>query len=992
MLLKEELIRSRGFSRIQINKTKVSGILKRLTRERDLIKKQKSHLSRESGEWLYENYYLIEKAAREIMTRKISGLSRLIPVTNTFVRYADSVDGESVSALYEALTKEAYACDRELEQVKTALLYSCLAEILHRCESGEELGEKIELLRRVGVFDFSPYIQGFSEAERYLRSDPTGTWQKMSRESRELYKNKIRKMAKRERVDYTTVCKLISGKACEKSRHIGEFVDFETGGAFIFYTSLAFIFVILWGFSAFTILSLSHSFTAWLICFTLLFPIFETSFRLCAFFTSFFKKSDILPRVEIDAIDESVTTLVALTCLMSKKEDADALFSHLEKLYIKSRSHKKEDTGLYFGLLCDFPESDVPVTDKDRELIDISQKWVKSLNEKYGEHFAFFTRGRVLDKTSGKYVAWERKRGALIELSRYVLKKRSSIKGIGAEIPPIKYIVTLDSDTDMGMGDLSRMVGTMEHPLNRPVLSHDGVKRVIKGYGILQPLTVPSLSAAFKTPFSLLISGAGGFDTYHGPVFDLFHVLHRRAMFCGKGIFDVECYLEVLENAFPDGIVLSHDMLEGARLRAGFLSDTVFVDSVPTSVISHSRRAHRWARGDVQSLVFVTDKVYDRQGERVVNPMPCAERFVFINNFINLVSPIFSCLALFLSTSSSALAGRVFLFATSPLWIYSALQLIGMFTRLSFATLFRRFFTEAVTGIRREIIHFLYSLSALFFRAWQNYTAINTSLYRLAVSGKKLLEWNTAGEVESTLVKKGGIISYFLYTLPSFVAGTVFLIVSDSGYTRLVGLLWCVFFGVGYVTAKSRKKNFNLTDTARKQLISYAEKTWKFFDSTVGAEDNFLPCDNVSIAPSYSTAHRTSPTNIGLYLLSVLASRDFGFIDTPTLVHRLDKTLSTIEKLPKYRGHLYNWYDTRTLEIIGQEYVSSVDSGNFTVSLVTLAEGLRDYFDDAPSLKEIAKRCTALEKAADFKFLYDSRRGLFSIGYNAETGERDGGC
>ena len=993
MQLKEELIHARDEARQGKKRVRVSKILKHLTRERDLIKKQKSSLSHSSSEWLYENYYLIERISREISGERPHLFSKILDVTDAFVKNADTVDSECVSVLYEVLSKDSGICDRDLERVKSALCYSCLCEILKRCKSGEEAGDKIELLRRVGNFDFMPFIQGFSEAERYLRSDPTGTWQRMKGESRELYKRKLRKMARREGVDYTTLCKLISVKACEKSRHIGEYINFGNEAPFLYYIALGLTFAVACGLSSFFVLSFFKSFTAYLICFVLIFPLFEASTRLVAFFISFFKKSDILPRVELDAVDEDIPTLVALTCLVSKKEELDAHFSHLEALYLKSRSRKKEDNGLYLGLLCDFPESDTPISDKDNELIHISQKWVESLNKKYGEHFAFFMRGRVLDKSSGKYGGWERKRGALLELSRYVLGHRSSIRCVGASIPKIKYIVTLDSDTDMGMGDLARMVGTMEHPLNRPVVGERrGVRCVVRGYGILQPLTLPSLSASFKTPFSLLISGAGGFDTYHGPLFDLFHVLHRRAMFCGKGIFDVECYLEVLDNAFPDGIVLSHDMLEGARLRAGFLADMVFVDSVPTSVISYSKRAHRWARGDVQSLVFVTPRVFDRQGKLVANPMPLAERFVFFNNFINLISPIFSCLALLLATSiKTDVALVVLILATSPLWIYSVLQLAGMTLRLSFVGLFRRFFTEALTGIRREILHLLYSFSSLFFRAWQNFHAISTSLWRLAVTHKGLLEWNTAGDVENAFVKKGGIVSHFLYTLVSFIAGLVFLIVSESGATRLMGVLWCSFFIVGYVTSKAREKSFVLCASQRKLLTEYAERTWRFF-SHVDRENNFLPCDNVSIAPSQATAHRTSPTNIGLYLLSLLAARDFGFIDSRTLNKSLDKTLTTIERMNKHRGHLYNWYDTRTLEIIGQEYISSVDSGNFTVCLVTLVEGLSDYCEEEAGLSEIIERCRVLEKNTDFKFLYDNKRGLFRVGYNVETGELDRGC
>jgi cyclic beta-1,2-glucan synthetase len=993
-LLKEELIHSRDEYTGKKNKRpSPSRLLKRLTRQRDLVRLGKSTLSRENAAWLCENYYLIERGAREVASERYRRFGRLMPVTDAYVKNVDIPDGENMSALYEVLTGRSYATDREIEGIRTCLVYSCLEEIYERCENAGDVGAKIELLRRIRDFDFLPFNQGFSEAERYLRSDPTATWQHMDRDSRELYKRKIRKMAKRQRVDYTTMCKLISQKACDRSCHIGSLISFDSSDYVIYYLFQVFIFLLVFcGFSAF-ILSKAVNLVTVIICFTLLFPAFETSTRLAAFAVSLFKKSDILPRVEIDSVDGSTSTMVTIPALVSDKKGVDALFSHLEALYLKSRSRKKEDEALYFSLLLDFPESDTVENERDKELIEASQSHIRRLNARYGEHFVLFTRQRVFDVSSGKYVAHERKRGALLELSACVLKKKSQLKQFGAEFPKIKYVVTLDSDTDMSMGALSKMIGTMEHPLNRPAVTYkEGVPFVKKGYGILQPLTVPSLAASFSTPFSLLISGAGGFDTYHGPVFDLFHVLHRRTMFCGKGIFDAETYYEVLSCAFPDGIVLSHDMLEGSRLRAGLMPDMLFCDNVPGNVISYYKRAHRWARGDVQSLVFVTPRVYNKRGERVKNPQSLSDRFVFVSNYLNLLSPIFSCLALFLSVNiDSSVAGAIFVFATSPLWLYSAIQLIGALVRLSLVTLFRRFFTEAVTGIRRELVHFLYSLSSLFFRAWRNFHAISVSLWRLAISKKKLLEWSTAGEVENSLVKKGGILSNFIFTLPSVAAGVVFLVLSTNPYTRLVGIFWCMFFPVAYITSKSRHRKFRLRSDDRDKLVYYAEKTWKFFDSFVDRENNYLPCDNVSIMPSYAVAHRTSPTNIGLYLVSLVAARDFGFIDTPTLADRLENTLNTVEKLPKFKGHLYNWYNTVECSVIGQEYISTVDSGNFIVCIVALLQGLEEYFKEDERLEKISLRFKKIEEETDFRFLYDTKRSLFSIGYNVEKEERDSG-
>lgn len=987
--LKEELIGAVGRD---LREKSIRRAIKEIRRERDRVKTGKSRLDRVQATWLFENFYMIERVAAELGRYKKELYLPICSVADCYVEAVDFPDKENVSTLFEVISTVIHPDVKVLEGVKSALLTSCILLIAERLEEGREVGGKIELLRQIEIFDFVPFTIGFSEAERYLRSDPAGVWQRMRGESRGLYKRRINKMAKRDGVSFEKKCEELLTLASEKNCHIGEFIDFKNPSRFLYYPLLAIIFLLGFAFSSHLVLSVSSGFLPILILFTLAFPLFETSERLCAFIMSLFFKSDILPRVEIDGISRDIATLVVVPALIPDKESALKLFSHLEKLWLKSRSRRGEDTGLYFGILADFPESDTHTSSVDEEIIDISQKCLESLNEKHGDRFVLFTRDRVLDKTSGRYVAHERKRGALIELTRFILGRKSSIRSCGAKLVRIKYVLTLDSDTDVAMGDISKMVGTMEHPLNRPILEKKhGVTYVKKGYGILQPRIETSLESGFSSPFSLLISGIGGNDIYHGPAFDLFHVLHRRSMFCGKGIFDAECYLAVLENAFPDGIILSHDMLEGSRLRAGLIPDMAFSDSVPKNVISYYKRAHRWARGDVQALAFTTSRVPDKKFNTVKNPQSIADRFYFFSGIIKLLSPIFSVLAIFLCANSPmTLSVYVLVLSTSPLWLYSVIQTVSMLTRLSFARLFRRFFGEALTGLVRELVYFLASFSSLFFRAWKNFTAICTSLWRIKVSGKGLLEWSTAQDTERGASKEG-LIRYFLFSLPSFVAGTLLLVLSTNGASRLVAIAFILFFVFGYVTAKNRRGRRLVSSKDAEKLKFYAEKAFGFFD-TVSEEDNFLPCDNLSVYPNNVLAHRTSPTNIGLYMLSLLAACDLGFISPDTMLSRVDKTLSTVEKLPKYKGHLYNWYDTKTLEVCADRYISFVDSGNFTVCLLTLRMGLLEYADKLPSALQIARRLCRVERDADFRFLYNSSRKLFCIGYNADTEQCDNGC
>lgn len=985
-LLKEKLIAT-GFTG---EKVKVTPIRKYLKKIAERVKKSEKRPA-EKSVWLSENFYLIERAVRETARIKPEKYSPLLALTDVFAHECVKLENDYLSALFDVITREGKADDTLLASVRYALIYSCVAEISERCDSEEKIGEKIELLRAVMTFDMSSLIMGFSASERYLRSDPAGIWQKMSRSSRLLYKTSLKKMARREGESYEKVCESVALRASENSRHIGEYIDFTNSSRFLYYPLLFVLFLIFMALSLRFLLPTCPAYVVCLATVCLAVPFFETSCTLAGFAVSLFYKSGILPRIEIDGIEESVATLAVVTALVSNAAEAEELISRTENLYLKSKSRDAEDEDLFFGVLMDLPESDSPIGKDDGEILKVSLEKVDFLNKKHGGHFEVFWRDRVYDASSGRYTAYERKRGALLELTRFSLKKPSSIHCHGAPMPKIRYIVTLDSDTDMCMGDLAKLVGTMEHPLNRPRLAEkDGVFYVKEGFGILQPAVLPSLSSAYKTPFSILTSGAGGHDAYHSPIFNLFFTLHRRAMFCGKGIFDTECYLKVLENAFPDNTVLSHDMLEGSRLRAGFVGDIVFSDSTPGNIISYYKRAHRWARGDTQALIFTTPHVCDRHGRRVKNVQPLSDRFVFVFNFLSLLSPAFSLCALLLAMNLDRQAGTfIALAALLPVWVYYVTGIFMMFVHLSFVTLFRRFFTRAVTGCVREFAWLVFSLSALAYRAWNNFHAVCLSLFRLAVTRRKLLEWNTAQAVESSLYSKDGIVGYFFYTLPSFLTGVFIVIFSSHPLVRLFGILFMPFFLIGFLTAKRVGKSVTLSGYDEKKLRLYAEKTWNFFDTFLTEFDNMLPCDNVSISPEYKVAHHTSPTNIGLWLLCALASRDLGLINSDSLARRLEKTLEALEKMPKCRGHLYNWYSTRTLEIVGDAYISTVDSGNFAVCLATLVQGLYEYAGECPKLFDIVHRFEKLERNIDFKFLYDSHRRLFYIGYDADKREYD---
>ncbi len=705
----------------------------------------------------------------------------------------------------------------------------------------------------------------------------------------------------------------------------------------------------------------------------LILPIITFSSEAICTIASFIQPPAPILKLKKQPIEHPV--LVTVTILLTSEKELSVLCKRLKKMLLQN-----PEEGITFALLADFPESLHPHDPKDDALEMAAVNAIEALNKEYPGRFGLFLRDRVKSTTQNRYMGWERKRGALLELVRLIKGKPTTFRKVIAKEELLKktaYILTLDADTDLSIGAVSRLYSTMRHPANKPVIK-DGV--VVQGYGVLQPRMVTDIKSAGKTPFAMMMSGGGGTDSYENAVFDFYQTVFGKGAFCGKGIFDVEVFHEVLEEAFPEGRILSHDLLEGTRLRCGYLSEMALTDTCPATALSFYNRQHRWLRGDFQALPFAFKFLPFRGiGKKVKNPIDRLSKYMIISNVTRALTPVFALAALFFSTLLKESTCVVFLLFSFAYLLFPLLCTILQTIRF----VGRRFYSTVIQNVWQGIFRTGWALCSLCYNAQLSLDAGIRVLYRSAFSKKNLLEWTTAGESERKYSKGSfgqKMILYFLKALPSLVIAAFMLIFSVGGVVRLLSLSFLLFpFFALCISLPYRKKKS--TDPAvQKELINYAKESFLFFERFVTAKDHYLPPDNYQEHPVAVLARRTSPTNIALYLTSVVSMADLGVMPNETMLEKLEQTCDTLMKLPKYRGHLYNWYTTDTLDILGAPYISTVDSGNLAVALVCLCQALKEQ--KSPRAKHLLDQFGKLLSDMDFSFLYNERKGLLCIGYD----------
>lgn len=669
-----------------------------------------------------------------------------------------------------------------------------------------------------------------------------------------------------------------------------------------------------------------------------------------------------LPRIE--KIQENVSTFVVVPTLLNSTDRVKKMIQNLEIYYL---GNKMEN--LYFALLGDASETSKEKMEYDDDIIKVGREEVEKLNKKYGKEIFFFLyRKRVYNEKQGTWLGYERKRGMLTEFNNFLLtgEQGTFITNTINKNMDIKYVITLDADTELVMDSAKKLIGIMEHPLNKPEIQN-GI--VVKGYGIVQPKVGISLESSKSSIFAEIFAGSGGIDIYSTAESNVYQDLFGEAIFTGKGIYNVKVFNDVLSKEIPENTVLSHDLLEGSYIRCGLASDIEVIDGFPAKVNSYMLRQHRWTRGDFQILRWIW------QG-----PLNLLSRYKIFDNLRRSTVSIFTLLLMFFGFYNLALFTIFF-----SLIIDVFEKIISLFNNKKICK--NKKYKPIISGIVGSLYRCTLNFILLPYNAVLMLEAIIVTLYRVFISKKHLLEWVTAADAEKLL---GNNLSTFIKEMwINPLIGTALMLASFNYFPHFFNVTIAIFFLwslaplISYIISKPIKQEIQTENINDKELLlDIAKRTWNYFETYMNKENNFLPPDNYQEKRKNEVTKLTSSTNIGLGLLAIMAASDLGFIDSKKKKEMIKNNLDTIEKLEKWNGHLYNWYNIRNLEVVIPKFVSTVDSGNFVGYLYVLKGMMIEEKWEADLIKRVDK----LIEETDFNKLYDEKKNLFSVGFDDREG------
>lgn len=919
----------------------------------------------------------------QLVKEKMKGIEKIHPSYAEYVLQKIKKEGRSVAPIIQFFDERLSGQDTTTENM-------IRQEHQDQAVLQVSMGNSITSFRLLSALDWADIFEALSQVEKVLQQDPAGVYLNMDFESRDYYRSRVVELARKMKTSEMKVAKkavecaaayqkefAYSNEADRRQEHVGYYligkgeyilktrIGYQPTGiqkiiqavsrypSTIYLGSLllitATILLLLMYYAAMT------SMSAWktvLVGIIALIPASELAVSTVNWLVTHVLPAAILPKLELkEGIPEEHAAIVVVPTLLPNAERVKELLAQLEVYYLANR-----EKNLYFGLLGDFkdaPEKELP---DDDAIIRTAIIGINELNKKYGQQgkdiFYFFHRHRQYNEKQDTWMGWERKRGALMEFNDFIKGAEgtsfSVVSGEPSELSKVKYIITLDADTKLLRGVAKKLVGTMAHPLNRPIIDRR-LGRVVEGYGLLQPRISVDIESANQTLFSRIFAGQGGIDPYTVAVSDVYQDLFGEAIFTGKGIYDIDVFQKTLKNAIPENTVLSHDLLEGSYVRVGLVTDIELIDGYPTRYNSYMARMHRWVRGDWQLIPWLRSKVRNRLGQYEQNPLSIISKWKIIDNLRrSLLAP---ALLLLIILGFGILPGN------NLVWLLFAMLTIAftLVTSTIDAVLAKsyRFYRERchatiICGVKAALYQVGLLLMFLPYQAYVMGDAIARTLVRVFFTRKNMLEWVTAADVERRL--KNDISSFWRRMWVCMVAGVIVMAVAiffeSSIWPAALVLLtvWTVAPFTAYRVSQIEDDGLpDLPPQDRMELRRLARKTWRYFEDFITPADHYLPPDNYQENPPNGVAHRTSPTNIGLLLVSTLAARDLGYIGTMEMHERLYHTLATVQKMKKWKGHLYNWYDTRTLKALRPRYVSTVDSGNFVGYLITLKQGLMEY-------------------------------------------------
>ena len=916
----------------------------------------------------------------------------------------------------------------EAEKIGFTVEEAIIKEHMEIAKTTDYIGRAILAYKQIQGINFREIFEKVNKIDEALKFDYTNEFKKCDYKTKTRYRTYIIKLAKKYNLSEVYVAKKVVECSKKYKKHVGFFLIGEYRyllkkelkkpyfGEIIHnkfiepIKTVLYLLIILLLTSEFTIIigyNLFHFKTIFstAIAFILTFILsFECAQKLVNYFFRKALRPEILPRFDFaKTVDENNVTYVVMPTIISSIEKLDQMIKKMEVTYLANRSDN-----MYYMLIGDCVSSNKEKIDMDKKILDYAKRELDKLNAKYkSSHilFNFVYRKRVFSKGENCYMGWERKRGALLEFNKLVLGKYTDEEidkrfyVTYNDIVNAKYVITIDEDTNLSLNTAKDLVSIVAHPLNKPILSKNG-KIVKKGYGLIQPSVGLDIVDANKSIFSKIFGGFGGLDIYTTAVSDVYQDVFGEAIFCGKGIYNIELFDKLVASEIPENLVLSHDLLEGSILRAGLASDIEVQDGFPKNYIAYMKRSHRWYRGDMQIIRWL------------VSPKSKINLLSKWKIFDNLRRPLLDVVALLAIILSCFISTKAF--ATTCLLVFVAINfgnIISIFDVLLFGKIRHSKevqYIPIIHGIDANFLTMCFNFVTIPYKSYICLNAFIKSLYRMIISHKNLLQWTTGEMLDKA--SKNTLRYYYFNMLPNVIIGLFIMFIPFFpsrigldiyfdfkifiGIAMVISPIFAYLLGKDHLFGRRKK----LDQKGNQDVLEIAKRTWVFFDTMMSEVNNYIPTDNYQEDRRYKIVNRTSSTNIGFALLAIVDAYDLKFINVDECVKKLKNVFDTILKLEKWNGHLYNWYNIKTLEPLRPRFISTVDSGNFVASLYVIKQFLIELLGHNKFEKEIEvenehlinQMIEIVQKIideTDFTVLYDTSRNLFSIGYAQENGK-----
>ncbi|HEU5177712.1 MAG TPA: glucoamylase family protein, partial [Burkholderiales bacterium] len=894
-----------------------------------------------AGAWAERMIEIAGRDAKSLILATADMARSSPPMTSSFVaELARRLQGQGA-----ALALPLTWIEQRLAELDLAIEPLVQAQTQEQAADQVSMANSIGSLRLLAATDWREFVEELSVVERALRADPA--YGAMDFATRDRYRHVIERMAKASPLTEGEVAREAIRLAGARDAHVGFYLvdqglpELEratrvrlslpdalrrTGRRFALGLYLGAIALATGGLAAGLVANAyAHGTREWMLVLTGLVAVLATSQLAVALvnrLATALAAPAPLPRMDFSkGIAPPSRTLVVVPAMLTGVAQVERLVEALEVRFLANR-----DEHLHYALLTDFRDAGEETLPEDAALASAARDGIDALNRKYrsAERFFLFHRPRRWNAGERRWMGYERKRGKLEQLNSCLrgapTDRFSIIVGETAVLLSVKYVITLDADTQLPRDAARRLVGAMAHPLNRR-------------YGILQPRMAVSLPATSQSRYARLFGAEPGIDPYTRAVSDVYQDLFGEGSFIGKGIYDVDAFERALKGRFPENRILSHDLLEGCYAHAGLLSDVELYEEYPSSYRADVSRRHRWIRGDWQIAAWLLRRVPMQDAGRFRNPLSWLSQWKIFDNLRRSLAPLALILLVFAGWAPALLA-----IVLIPALLASCLEMLGKPREVPL----RRHLAASVRSSTLHLAQAAFTLACLPYEALFSLDAIARTAGRMLVTRTRLLEWTPSGEGEAN----DGVSSYRSMWIGPVLAIAAGLWLAGSGVAALalaapVLLLWLASPAIAWWTSRPlARREARLAPEQTIFLRKAARKTWAFFETFVGPEDHWLPPDNFQEHPVAVVAHRTSPTNMGLALLANLSAYDFGYLTAGELIERTDRALGTMQTLERHRGHFYNWYDTRSLQPLPPLYVSSVDSGNLACHLLTLRPGL----------------------------------------------------